>query len=156
MEEEVCGMSRRKSKFYFTIKLLWFPALIARLSLFKTLILSAFLILVFNSLRYPFCEGSSCWRSLWGRENTMMSSYFPRWNKKYLNMNDSLDNSQYFLQLVTTKVKSTDMNSLLLQVNLLGACIWDHSTAQWLPTGKADRKLNSSVCKEAAQTICTT
>lgn len=69
-------------------------------------------------------------------------------------MNDSLDNSQYFLQLVTTKVKSTDMNSL--QVNLLGACVWDHSTAQRLPTEKADRKLNSCVRKEAAQTICTT
>lgn len=46
------------------------------------------------------------------------------------------------------------MNSL--QVYLLGACVWDHSTAQRLPTEKADRKLNSRVYKEAAQTICTT
>lgn len=82
---------------------------------FQNLNFKCFFILVFNSFRYPFCEGSSCWRSLWGRENTMMSSYFPWWNKKPHQMNDSVLHFQYFLQLATTKIKSTDMNSLLFK-----------------------------------------
>lgn len=56
MEEEVCGKSRMKSKFYFTIKLLWFPALITRLFLFKTLLLSAFLFWFLTRLDIHFAK----------------------------------------------------------------------------------------------------
>lgn len=149
MEEEVCGMSRMKSKFYFTIKLLWFPALITRLFLFKTLLLSAFLFWLLTCLDIHFAKAHPAEGVSEGEKIQLWAHIFHderrsliRWMILYLI-------SSIFYTWLLQKLRPLTLThgfSKELALGLyLGLSNWDKN---W--------KFNSRVHREAAQTTCTT
>lgn len=149
MEEEVCGMSRMKSKFYFTIKLLWFPALITRLFLFKTLLLSAFLFWLLTRLDIHFAKAHPAEGVSEGEKIQLWAHIF----------HDEIRSLVRWMILYS--ISSISYNRLLQKLRPL---TWTHRFSResvlglylGLPNWDENWKFNSRVCRAAAQTTCAT
>lgn len=155
MEEEVCGMSRMKSKFYFAIKLLWFPALITRLFRFKTLILSAFLFWFLTRLDIHFAKAHPAEGVSEGEKIQWWVHIFHdeirslvRWTILYFI-------SSIFYSCLLQKLSPLTLPHCFSNELGLGLYLGLFNCAR-ITDVKAGRQLNSRICREAAQTTCAT
>lgn len=155
MEEEVCGMSRMKSKFYFTIKLLWFPALITRLFLFKTLILSAFLFWFLTRLDIHFAKAHPAEGVSEGEKIQWWAHIFHDEIRSLIRWMILYFISSIFYSWLLQKLSPLTWTHCFSNESVLALCLGSFNCPRFTDM-KADRKFNSGVHREAAQTICTT